>query len=133
MRDLSDLWFRLPGATSESIAELRSEFGDSLPESYCEFLSWSDGGEGSLSVQPYNLCLDSAPDTVRHWRDATYQEFFPGFIVIGSNGAGEYIAFDTRSTAPWPVVALDMTNSNLTESVLPIASTFDELVDLICD
>ena len=58
-------------------------------------------------------------------------EFFPGFLVIGSNGGGEYVAFDMRGSEPWPVVSLDMTNIDLTESVQLIAEDFDTFLSLV--
>lgn len=60
-----------------------------------------------------------------------HEEYFPGFVIIGSNGGGEFIALDARAPNVLPVVALDMTNTTLSETVMPIASTFDEFVEYI--
>jgi hypothetical protein len=60
-----------------------------------------------------------------------HEEFFPGFIIIGSDGGGELIALDARTPEALPVVALDMTNGDLRETVKQIASDFDAFVDLI--
>ena len=51
--------------------------------------------------------------------------------MIGSNGGGEFVAFDARTPGPLAVVAIDMTNIDLDESVLPIASDFNAFIDLI--
>jgi hypothetical protein len=131
MHHLTSAWHRLPGAPAESLQALRIEFGENLPFEYTELLGWSNGGEGSLLVQPYALCLDSAEDVLRYWREAAYRHDFPGFLVIGSNGAGEYIAFDTRQPKSWPVVALDMTNIDLCETVTPVAQDFATLLNFI--
>jgi len=52
-------------------------------------------------------------------------------LIIGSNGGGEYIALDARESGALPVVALDMTNADLKDTVLPIAENFDAFVELI--
>jgi hypothetical protein len=36
-----------------------------------------------------------------------------------------------RSDAPWPVVAIDMTNKDLEESVLSVAPDFERFVAMI--
>ena len=41
------------------------------------------------------------------------------------------LAFDLRGNAPYPVVAFDITNIDLQESVRPIAPCFDVALDLI--
>ena len=131
MQKLHRSWRAAPPATAESIRSLRSAVGENLPNEYVELLASSNGGEAALSVQPYNLCLDSAEDALHYWNSGTYRNDFPGFFVIGGSGAGEYIAFDTRQSLPWPVVALDMTNTDLSESVLPIAKDFSGLLALV--
>ena len=60
-----------------------------------------------------------------------HEEFFPGFIIIGSDGGGELIALDARTPDALPVVSLDMTNRDLRESVQRIAPDFDAFIDLI--
>ena len=131
MQTLPRAWLAAPPASAESIRSLSSAVGVNLPKEYLELLQSSNGGEGALTVQPYTLCLDSAEDALHYWNDGTYQKDFPGFFVIGTSGAGEYIAFDTRQSLPWPVVALDMTNIDLSESVLPIAKDFRGLLALV--
>jgi hypothetical protein len=102
-----------------------------LPSEYLSFLRRSNGGEGPLGAQLRYLQIDPAEDVALSLEQKRHQEFFPGFIVIGSNGGGEYVAFDVRGSAPWPVVAIDMTNCDLAESVQPIASSFAAFSDLI--
>jgi len=48
-----------------------------------------------------------------------------------SLAGGEYIALDARAPHGLPVVALDMTNADLRDTVLPIANDFDAFVELI--
>jgi hypothetical protein len=124
-------WRKHDGATDAAIEKLWSVAPSSLPQSYFTLLSSSNGGEGDLPVQPWWFALDSAEDAAEAKRSGTFKKFFPGFFVIGSNGAGEAIAFDLRLTGSRPIVAVDMTNIDLDESVLPIAPDFDAFIEMI--
>lgn len=75
--------------------------------------------------------MDSAEEVASAIRDGNLREFFDGFLMIGSDGAGEHIALDIRGMEPWPVVAVDMTNIDLDESVMVIASDFDAFYQLM--
>lgn len=123
-------WFARPGAPDSVIQRLQSVVSRELPAAYLQLLRTSNGGEGPLPRQPFNLVLDPAEDVVEAAARKQFEEFFPGFLVIGSDGGGEFIALDLRSPGSPAVVALDMTNSDLTESVLPIAPDFDTFIDL---
>ena len=52
-----------------------------------------------------------------------------GFLIIGGNGGGEYIAFDTRSGVPWPIVSIHMVAGGGSAEV--IAPDFDAFYDCI--
>ena len=124
-------WSRAAPASDASLARLRRSSPVDLPQSYCALLAYSDGGEGPLQVQPLWFQLDPSDVTADAIERRQYNEFFPGFVIIGSNGAGEYIALDIRGTSPWPVVAIDMTNPDLDESVLTVSPCFDGFLELI--
>ena len=124
-------WLKVEGASSEAIALLKSIAPVDLPENYYSLLSFSNGGEGPLAVQPLWFCLYAAEDAAQIERDGTFQEFFEGLFVIGGNGGGEVVAFDLRESEPYPLVTFDMTNVNLPESVQPIAPSFDAALELI--
>jgi SMI1 / KNR4 family (SUKH-1) len=124
-------WRKAPPASEASLARLRKLSLVELPQSYFALLAYSDGGEGPLPVQPLWLQLNPADVTADAIESQQLAEFFPGFIVLGSNGGGEYIALDIRALSPWPVVAIDMTNIDLNESVLPIGPCFDEFLELV--
>ena len=124
-------WFRAEGATTDAISALRSASPVGMPVRYYDLLAFSNGGEGPLPVQPFYFCLDTAEMTVDAARVGDYEEFFARFFVFGSNGGGEFIAFDMRADAPWPVVAIDMTNIDLEESVAAIAPDFEKFVAMI--
>jgi SMI1 / KNR4 family (SUKH-1) len=124
-------WSRRGSAPESEIDHLVSVSPVELPAAYLSLLRVSNGGEGPLAVQPYLVILDNAERVANAIAGADHQEFFPGFVMIGSNGGGEYIALDTRKAAPWPVVAIDMVNIDLDESVLHIAASFDAFLDLL--
>jgi SMI1 / KNR4 family (SUKH-1) len=124
-------WLAAAGASEAAIEQLRKAVPRQLPASYLALLRMTNGGEGPLARQPCYLQLDPAEVVAEAATSKQHEEFFPGFIVIGSNGGGEFIAFDARMPGPLAVVAIDMTNIDLAESVLPIAPDFDAFVDLI--
>lgn len=124
-------WFRFEGASAEALARLKSCAAAPLPESYLALLAHSNGGEGPLAVQPFYFQLDPAETVAAGVEAGALEEFFPGFLMIGSNGGGEFVALDLRKPSPWPVVAIDMTNADLEESVLPIADDFDAFFALV--
>jgi hypothetical protein len=120
-------WYAVAGASPEAIQELLNAAPNELPASYLELLSVSNGGEGPLPVNPFNLCLDSAQEVAA--RLASGHAKADGFMIFGSNGSGEYLAFDTRRGAPWPVVTIDMVVGSASAEV--VATDFDAFIDLI--
>jgi hypothetical protein len=123
-------WFRFPGASREALDTLRAAAGVELPAEYFDLLAFSNGGEGPMDVMPLNFCLDPAEDALKYKAARTREEYFPNFFIFGSSGGGDYVAFDLRRGAPpWPVVAIDMTNINLDESVQRIAPDFGSFLE----
>jgi len=125
------IWNRKPGASLDEIDALRRASPVELPESYFHLLAFSNGGEGPLSLQPFYFQLYDVEYTMDGITQHRYEEFFPGFVIFGSNGGGAYIAFDVRDRAPWPIVHIDMCDIDLEESVLPLAKDFDSFLMLI--
>ncbi len=126
LRDID--WQKEAGATSAEISDLIAASEFALPNDYLSFLRLNNGGQGPLSVQPLWLVLDDAVSVAKTMRENTFTEFFPGLVVIGSNGAGEGIAFDFRHGAATKIVYFDMVNSDLDESIQPLATSFSELL-----
>lgn len=125
----NEQWFKKAGVSPEVLAELRAACD--LPAEYLELLASSNGGEGSLGVQPYRFVLDSAEDAAKNHREKTGNAGFLGFFVFGGDGAGKLLAFDLRGNKPWPVVALDMTNIHSAEGVRKVADDFSIFVTYI--
>ena len=120
-------WYQMAGASAQTIDDLRSAAPDELPPSYLHLLSVSNGGEGPLPVSPFNLCLDPGEEVTA--RLANDQGRLDGFMIFGSNGGGEYLAFDTRRGAPWSVVTIDMVAGPSSAEV--VAKDFDTFIELI--
>ncbi len=76
--------------------------------------------------QPCYLCLDASRTVAERIEAKNHgQEDLQGFLIIGSNGGGEYIAFDTRNGAPWPIVMIDMVaGGDSAEVIAPDFETF---------
>ena len=94
-------WHAVAGASDEAINHLRQAVPFRLPESYLLLLRVTNGGEGPLGRQPCYFQLDSAETVADSALNKTHEEFFPGFLMIGSNGAGEFI---TRTSETFRVV-----------------------------
>jgi hypothetical protein len=124
-------WHRVDGASAAAIARLRATAPASLPESYFALLTFSNGGEGPLPVQPLWLCLYSAEEVTEIEQTGTFRESFPKLFVIGGNGGGEAVAFDMRANEPYPIIAFDMTNSDPATSIQEITGSFDAALTLI--
>lgn len=124
-------WHFVEGADEAAIRHLASVSPVELPAEYLTLLRETNGGEGPLGAQPLYLQLDAADEVALAIKDGRHAEFFSGFIVIGSDGGGQYVALDARVSPPLPVVAIDMTNIDLAESVQIVAPDFAAFVDLI--
>lgn len=123
-------WHCAAGASDHILAHLRAVAPAELPERYLQLLSASDGGEGPLPVSPFNLCLDPASEVIARLADGNSGQLeFDGFLIFGGNGGGEYLAFDMRHGAPWPVVTIDMVAGRGSAEV--VAPDFDRFSDLI--
>jgi hypothetical protein len=123
-------WFGALAAPAASLDELRRATPVALPESYYELLAFSDGGEGPLPVNPFNLCLDASKQVIEAIRTRNFERpELDGFIIFGGSGGGEYLAFDTRTESPWPIVTIDMVAGPA--SAEQIAADFDTFLDLI--
>ena len=72
-------WHREAGASTLAIQTLKNATAFELPAQYFEFLSWTNGGEGELPVDPYWFIIWPAEEVmpannelqVRHMRRDT--------------------------------------------------------------
>lgn len=123
-------WDKQKPARPESIQMLVDNAGKELPEDYLALLRYSDGGEGTLGIQPGWLQLWSSADVLEHNKGYAIAECLPGFIGFGSNGGGELLAFDTQSGKPWKIVMIPFISTSADEARV-IANDFAEFIRAI--
>jgi hypothetical protein len=100
-------WRKMDGASERQITELKSALPVELPAEYLEFLRYSNGGEGELSLEPLWFQLFDVAFAIQLWQDENYRREYSDLFFFGSNGGLESIAFDMSSPKPWPIVTVD--------------------------
>lgn len=95
MRDLRE-WS--PQTVPVDINEIESRIGRPLPSDLGEFLAACAGFEGFFGKS--YLYLYGADEFLEINTEPTTAECYPGFLIFGGNGGGEYFAVDTRSIPP---------------------------------
>lgn len=124
------VWNKEKPATPESIQKLVDNAGKELPEDYLALLSYSDGGEGILGIEPGWLQLWSSADVLEHNKGYEIEEYVPGFFGFGSSGGGELLAFDTQSGEPWKIVMIPFVPMSAKEAIV-IAKNLEEFIRAI--
>ncbi|MEI8196031.1 MAG: SMI1/KNR4 family protein, partial [Phycisphaerae bacterium] len=109
---------------------LKRECRHPLPDLYLDFLRFSNGGFGPLQVQPYTFVCFEITEVLELHTHPHYANWLHDFVVIGGDGAGEFIALDYRKAPSIQVVAIDMCNFNLEETLL-VAENFEVFVHYI--
>jgi SMI1 / KNR4 family (SUKH-1) len=113
------------GAAQEAIAAAAASLGIYFPPDYVEFMRLSNGGEGCIEPNGY-LQLWPVETLVEENARCRVATFYPGHVLIASDGGGELIAF-RRSAAGVEVVLLPMIGS--AEDALVGGRTFLEFVE----
>jgi len=124
-------WSARDGASPGALEQLVAAAPFELPLAYLEFLATSNGGEGPLSEQPCWLILDSAEEVCKTETNGVFHTHFPDLFVFGGNGASELFAFARDEKGAVSVVYFDMFNTDLSESVVNIAPSFDRLMEYL--
>jgi len=102
------IWSRQPPVSEAVIQELSASCGFTLPAEYVSFLRFSNGGEGSLCIEPWCFQLYPAEEIIPFNRGYKVDEFLPAYFAIGSNGAGEMFVIRKREGSPCPVYMVPM-------------------------
>jgi hypothetical protein len=123
------IWRRAEPASLDALEALRAALPTSVPDAYFEFLRFTNGGEGDISVEPGWLCPWPAEDVLLHNEGYKIAELYGNFLGFGSNGGGELIAFDCRAPCPWPIVMIPWIGG--TEHCERIADDFPSLLACI--
>jgi hypothetical protein len=91
-----------------------------LPEEYRAVMRASNGGEGFMGKQ--YLVLWKAEDILRRNKECEVEEYAPGLLLFGSNGAGEGFAFDLRDKK-MPIVVVPFIGMSLKDTIT-LSQTF---------
>ncbi len=122
-QELCDKWGRKNGASPEELACLKECCADELPAVYLDFLAFSNGADTGIPVQPYSCILYQVKDVIELATSYDFVENLPGFFIIGSDGGGEYIILELK-TSRVCCVNLPFTE----EEILDIAPSFIDLL-----
>ncbi len=109
-----------PSASGEGVRRSLCEVHAGFPAEYVGFLQQSNGGEGIIGENYLILWKAEEIGPLNHAYEVA--EYAPELILIGSNGGGEAIAFDTRKT-PWAVVMVPFVGMDR-DLVLPLSDSF---------
>ena len=96
-------WKRRPPATQAAVGDLIQNCDFTLPKEYLTFLRYSNGGEGSLCIEPWYFQLCPAEELIAFNHGYNVETFLPGWFAIGSNAGGEMLAIRKRDGSPCPV------------------------------
>ena len=95
---LSEAWQDREGASPKTITRAERKLGVELPADYKTFMAISNGWEGDAGAfDPIEEVADSADTTELH-------DHMQGWVLFGSNGAGEAFVFDADGQVllvPW--------------------------------
>lgn len=112
------------GASSEQVAACERWLGASLPSDYIDFLKYTNGGEGFIGKH-YLIAWPVESIPARHLDYEPTREV-PEFVLFGSDGGGEALAFDRRA-GDWRVVAVTWISMSYSDASL-LASSFGEFI-----
>ena len=123
-------WHREPPADAVIVGELLLQSELQLPEDYLAFLRFSNGGEGDLGDSMGWCSLWPAEEVLQLNRDYEIQQWVPGFFCIGSDGGGEGLCFDTRTSAPWKLYKIPFVSLAESEA-MPLADSFAAFIQAL--
>ena len=112
-------------ATDEGLCQVESDLDWKFPNDYRAFLLECGGGEGFVGSS--YLVFWAADEIAPFNADYEVSESAPGLLLIGSNGAGEGLAFDLRQ-GKFDIVVVPFIGMSL-EDALSTAPSFKGLLE----
>jgi len=103
LSDPAAVWTRQAPASESAIQALLADCDFVVPQEYLWFLSYSNGGEGTLCIEPWWFQIRPVEDVAAYNRGYRVEKYLPGFFAIGSNGGGDMLAIRKRDGSPCPV------------------------------
>jgi hypothetical protein len=92
-----------PPASEALVAAVEQELGQRLPPDYVEFLLVHNGGEGAIGNEGWARFIP-VEDLGEENAACAEHEHLSGWLLFGTNGAGEAFLFNARGevfVAPW--------------------------------
>ena len=118
-----------PSVEENRIKKIETELGVTFPNDYIEFLSYSNGAEGSIGEN--YLILWSIEDIIELNEAYGVNEFVKGLVLFGTDGGETAYAFDTR-TNDTQIVAVPFIGMDL-EEVKTCSNTFNGFLQYLLD
>ncbi|WP_108881040.1 SMI1/KNR4 family protein [Anderseniella sp. Alg231-50] len=115
-----------PGASSEQLDQLISTSPQEVPIELLQLLSFSNGGEADLALEPMVFVIDPVEEIIESVQDEFLKTEFSGFLFFGGNGGLERFAIDLRETnQPHRIVAIDtISGPDSAEEIAPDLKSF---------
>lgn len=130
------------------VESVEKSFGVKFPRDFTDYVKKYHGGmpnktdldyfdpvKGGPSVsglgQLLSFDLDRPGNIVENYRTLADEYFPKGIIPFASTGGGDQICFDYRTSRTTPTVVLWKHERHVEESVIPLTSTFTELLKLL--
>lgn len=123
-------WHKEEPAGQKNIEDLIAKAVPGLPQEYIAFLQYSNGGCGSLGINPGWFQLWATEEVIEWNKDYLIDKYVPGYFGFGSNGGGEFFAFEIIQGEPWKIVMIPYIPMEATEAIT-IAKNFEEFIRAI--
>lgn len=116
-----------PPVEEKKVRKVESELGVTFPSDYIEFISFSNGAEGSIGE---NYLILWSIDEIIELNDAYgVNDFAKGLVLFGSDGGDKAYAFDTRTNelniVTVPFIGMDL------EEVNTCSNTFNAFLQFL--
>ena len=123
-------WNKEEPAGHKQVQDLIANAVPGLPQEYVAFLQYSNGGEGSIGINPGWFQLWPAEEVIELNKGYQIDKDLPGYFGFGSNGAGELFAFEITQGEPWKIVMIPFIPMEANEAIT-IANDFEEFIRAI--
>jgi hypothetical protein len=120
----------MPGVTDPELDAAELALGHSLPDDYRSLIRQANGVQemhagAYIDIWSLERVLEAhVDDAFAHHRQA-----YPGLLVIGTDGAGELLAYDTRRS-PFRVALVNNVSSGWHEACLQKPTVAEVLADI---
>ncbi len=123
-------WHKEKPAGHKQVQELIASAETDIPQEYIAFLQYSNGGEGTLGIEPGWVQFWAAEVVLELNKGYQIDKYLPGFLGFASNGGGELFAFEINQDKPWKIVVIPCIPMEANEAII-IANDFEEFIQNI--